>query len=114
MNLRSILFPVALLALAGHALASGSAPTRPPRPPAANPPAEAMDDARYALGKAVFNGQAATHENAAAAKQQRARLAALAAQAGPSGAALPTLAGRLSAEQMEALEYYVAKRFGAH
>ena len=102
--------PLAALALATSAFASGSAPTRPPRPPSAGAPTETMDDARYALGKSVYTGKARQHSNPAAAKQQKARLSHLAAETGD--ASLPKLAGRLSAEQLDALDYYISKRYG--
>lgn len=72
-----------------------------------------MDDGKYAAGKAVFTGKAPLTRNAAASKQQRARLQALAQQSGAAGANLPALAGRLTAEQLDALEYYVARRYPA-
>lgn len=104
------------LAVAGDSLASGSSPMRPPRLPrdrAAH--SSEMDDAQYALGKSVFTGKAALTANAAATKSQRVRLDRIAAEVadrgGKPGANLPALAGRLSATQMDALEYYVGKRF---
>lgn len=114
MNPTQFLIPLAVLALAISALASGSAPTRPPRPPGAgtpdaSTPAETMDDARYALGKSVYTGKARQHPNPAAAKQQKARLSRLAAETGETS--LPKLAGKLSAEQLDALDYYVSKRY---
>jgi hypothetical protein len=110
MNPTQLVIPLAVFALASSALASGSAPTRPPRPPGAGAPAETMDDARYALGKSVYTGKAPQHPNPAAAKQQKARLSHLAAESGD--ASLPKLAGRLSAEQLDALDYYISKRYG--
>ena len=104
-----LIIPVLALALTGSALASGSAPTRPPRPPSAGAPAETMDNARYALGKSVFTGKAPLHSNPTAARQQKARLSRLAAETGETS--LPKLAGKLSAEQLDALDYYVSKRY---
>jgi hypothetical protein len=72
-----------------------------------------MDDAKYAEGKAVFTGKAPLTRTAGASKQQRARLEALARQSGDAGRNLPSLAGRLTADQLEALEYYVAQRYPA-
>jgi hypothetical protein len=113
MNQAQLLTPVVMLALASSALASGSAPTRPPRPPRNDAPAETMDNSRYALGKSVFTGKAPLHSNPAA-RQQRARLTQLAARSGAGGASLPKLAGKLSSEQLDALEYYVSRRFPAN
>jgi hypothetical protein len=114
MNPTQLLIPLVTLALASSALASGSAPTRPPRPPRDGAPTETMDNARYALGKSVFTGKAPQQSNPAAARQQRARLSQLAAKTGEDGASLPRLAGKLSPQQLDALEYYVSKRYGAN
>jgi hypothetical protein len=116
MQKKILIIPTIMLALASSAFASGSAPTRPPRPPANyfTPGGEKLDNNRYALGKAVFTGKAQRTPNASAAKKQRARLTQLAAVSGKQGATLPSLAGQLSNEQMDALDYYVSKRFGAH
>ena len=110
-----LIIPCLLLAMAGSALASGASPTRPPRPPrsAQAAPAERMDDAKYAAGKAVFTGKAPMARNTGASKQERARLETLARQSGTAGRNLPSLAGRLSADQLDALEYYVAHRYPA-
>ena len=114
MQMKHILIPVLALALTGSALASGSAPMRPPRPPKNFAPAgnNEVDDSRYALGKAVFAGKSAPVANPSAAKKQKARLSQLASAIGKDGASLPALAGKLSDEQMDALDYYAAKRFG--
>jgi hypothetical protein len=114
MKQTQLLTPLLGLALAASALASGSAPTRPPRIARTEPATETMDNTRYALGKAIFNGKAPLHSNPRAARQQRTRLSELAARSGRSGASLPTLAGKLSSEQLDALEYYVAQRYGGN
>jgi hypothetical protein len=113
---KTLIIPIMVLALAGSALASGSAPTRPPRPPSNffAPAGEKLDNNRYALGKAVFTGKSPQTANPSAAKKQRTQLAHLAQVSGKQGASLPSLAGKLSNEQMDALDYYVSKRFGAH
>ena len=113
--MKLLIIPALALALSGSALASGSAPMRPPRPPQNfTPVATNMDDARYALGKAVFTGKTKHSANPAAAKSQKVRLTHLASAIGKEGASLPALAGQLSAEQMDALDYYASKRFGVH
>ena len=115
MHMKTLIIPVLALALTGSALASGSAPTRPPRPPKNfAPAANEVDDARYALGKAVFNGKSRHVANPSATKKQKARLTHLAAAIGKDGASLPALAGQLSTEQMDALDHYASKRFGVH
>ena len=113
MHKTHLIIPVLALALTGSALASGSSAARPPRPPRDFAPAATeMDSARYALGKSVFSGKAPHVSNPSAAKKQKVRLGQLATAAGKSGASLPALAGQLSSEQMDALDYYVSKRFG--
>ena len=72
-----------------------------------------MDDAKYAEGKAVFTGKAPLARNTAATRPQRARLEALARRSGEVGRNLPSLAGKLTADQLDALEYYVAYRYPA-
>ena len=110
-----LMIPVLALALTGSGLASGSSAARPPRPPQDLTAASSeVDEARYALGQSVFTGKAHTIANASAAKQQHARLTHLAAATGKEGASLPKLAGKLSGEQLDALDYYVSRRFGAH
>ena len=112
MHKTNLIIPVLALALTGSALASGSSPTRPPRPPRAFAPAASeMDSTRYGLGKSVFSGKAKRVSNPSAAKKQKARLTQLASASGEDGASLPALAGQLSNEQMDALDYYVSKRF---
>ncbi len=100
------------LVIARTTFASGSSPARPPRPPSPRVEAERIDDAKYAEGKAVFTGKAQLTKNPKAAKSQRARLEILAGESGAAGAKLPALAGKLSAEQLDALDYYVAYRYG--
>ncbi len=113
MQMKHFLIPMLALAFTGSALASGSAPMHPPRPPQNfSPAAGKMDDARYALGKAVFTGKAKPIANPSAAKKQKTRLNQLASAIGKGGSSLPALAGKLSGEQMDALDYYVSKRFG--
>src|SRR5687767_11453038 len=110
-----LIIPCLLLAMAGSALASGASPTRPPRPPRSgqSTPTERMNDAKYALGKAVFTRKAPLTRNTRASKQDKARLEELAGRSGTAGRHLPSLAGRLSADQLDALEYYVAHRYPA-
>ncbi len=113
--MKIIIIPVLAFALTGSALASGSAPMRPPRVPKDMTPATSeMDATRYALGKAVFTGKAVRTANPSAATQQKMRLTQLASAIGKDGASLPALAGQLSGEQMEALNYYTSKRFGTN
>lgn len=95
-------------------LASGSYSARPPRPPAkATGDKHEHDAAKYELGKSIYNGKA----NLAATPSPvgaDARLAALQASLPANEAKktnLTALSGKLTAAQLDALEYYVAHRF---
>ena len=107
----------ALLGAAANApaFASGSYSGRPPQPPAkaADGLAMKMDREKYGLGQKVYEGSAMT-PGGGNAEAQMARLKAAQMQL-PADALkmkdLPSLAGKLSAAQLEALEYYVAQRF---
>ncbi len=95
------------------ALASGSYGARPPKPPAAGD-AMKMNQEKYGLGQKVYEGGVMT-PGGGNADAQMARLKAAQAML-PADAMkmknLPALAGKLSAAQLEALEYFVAQRFG--
>ena len=71
-----------------------------------------MDSAKYEMGKSVFSGKCQMSDNSKAMASQKSKLTALASKCGKDGTALPSLAGKLSAEQVDALDYYVSKRFG--
>ena len=105
----------AAVALPSVALASGSYTARPPKPPTAHERGAKMDSARYDLGKRIYNGKLKLGEpQAAAATMQETRLRALQAtlpEREKKSANLSALAGRLNAEQLDALEYYVNHRF---
>ncbi len=98
------------------ALASGSYTGRPPQPPAKsgdNMTAK-MDREKYGLGQKVYDGTAMTPGGGDAAAQA-ARLKTVQMKR-PADAMkmkdLPAMAGKLSAAQLDALEYFVAQRFG--
>ena len=94
------------------ALASGSYSGRAPRPPAGG--GMKMNQEKYGLGQKVYEGGVMT-PGGGNADAQMARLNALQAML-PADAMkmknLPSLAGKLSAAQLDALEYFVAQRFG--
>ncbi len=99
-------------AMSSTALASGAGTSAPPRPPKAGATAATtMDDAKYALGKAVFSRKFEASDNSSSMAAQKTKLMALAGKSGKEGSALPSLAGKLSAAQLNALEYYVGQRF---
>ena len=94
------------------ALASGTYCSCLPKPPRPAGKAESVDRDKFDLGQKVFNGKAAPGQGDAAA--QRARLETLNGQLPESVAKkknLPVLAGKLSAEQLEALDYFVKQRY---
>jgi len=111
-NLRTVIGSAALLALlvplglVGAAHSSGTYAGRPPRPPAS------IDRASYELGKKVFAGEFVAEEGDREA--QTTLLAALQEKL-PSRARtradLPTYAGRLNSQQIEALQYFLKKRY---
>jgi hypothetical protein len=94
---------------------SGSYSIRPPRPPAPVEMARDTDRERYELGKKIYSGKARlTPQPTADVKQQEARLKALQARLPESAQKktnLPALTGQLSSAELDALEYYVNKRF---
>ena len=115
MNLRTVmgnaailalLVPLGLVGLVGEAHSSGTYAGRPPRPPAS------IDRASYELGKKVFAG-----EFVAEAGDREAQTALLVAlqdklpSRARTRADLPTYAGRLNSEQIEALQYFLKKRY---
>ena len=95
------------------ASASGSYSGRPPKPPASTGGMMKMDQEKYGLGQKVYEGSVMT-AGGGNADAQMARLKAAQAML-PADAAkmknLVTLAGKLTAAQLEALEYFVAQRF---
>jgi hypothetical protein len=101
-----------------NVIASGSYCACLPKPPAASAAnargaTARVDRDRFDLGQKVFNGQTAPARGNA--KAQRPRLEALGSQL-PAKVAkeknLPARAGSLTNEQLDALEYYVAERYG--
>lgn len=89
-------------------LASGSYPGPGIRP------AVRLNTQKYELGKAVFNGKATMTPGAGNAEVQVEKLKTWQA-ALPVAAAktvdLPALAGKLTAEQMDALQYFLEVRY---
>jgi hypothetical protein len=93
--------------------ASGSYCTCMPKPPPKASKAK-VDRDKYDLGQKAFNGKTAPVQGNATA--QRARLEALQRQLPEKVAAkkdLTSLAGKLSQEQLDALEYFVQQRYPA-
>ena len=92
--------------------ASGSYTSRPPKP--ATPRGERIDSAKYELGKRIYTGKAQLGAGTVAAANADARLRNLQSslpEKEQKKTDLTKLSGKLNAEQLEALEYYVAQRF---
>lgn len=112
-------FPLILaaaVALPAAAFASGTYTSRPPRPPSRTEGHERLDSAKYELGKRVYNKKS-TLGTVSGATGQEERLRAIEArlpEKEQKKANLTALAGKLSAEQLDALDYYVAQRFSHH
>lgn len=73
---------------------------------------EKIDSAKYDLGKRIFTGKAKL--GSATTPGDSARLAALQSRLPAKEqkkANLTALAGKLTAQELDALEYYVAQRF---
>jgi hypothetical protein len=119
-NVRSQLV---LLAVAGTlvwpfgSFASGSYTSRLPQPPSKAGTGAKVDRAKFDLGQKVYNGKTAPVETSAPnATAQRVRLEAVQRQLPPKVAVkkdLTTLAGKITDEQLEALEYFVKERYPA-
>jgi hypothetical protein len=99
------------LAAPAQLQASGSYCACLPKPPAKTAGAQ-VDRDKYDLGQKVFNGKTAPVQGDSAT--QRSQLESLQAQL-PAKVAkkknLPSLAGKLSPEQLDALEYYLENRY---
>lgn len=111
-----------ILLMAGPltALASGSYQSRLPRPPQKQPSGEhgakkaVIDQEKYGLGKKVYSGRVSGEATAAAnTSAQAEQLKQWANQLPKSkqAQALPSLAGKLSQREMDALGYYLKTRF---
>jgi hypothetical protein len=101
------------LAGASSARASGTYCSCLPKPPRGAKAGD-IDRDKFDLGQKVFNGKAAPAQGDATA--QRSRLEALNTQLPASVARkknLPVLAGQLSTEQLDALDYFVKQRYPA-
>jgi hypothetical protein len=104
------------LSLALSALASGSYNARPPRVPAGDTP-KGADSQKYALGKKIYTGKAKltpqTSVDRAAQERRLQELQARLPEKVRVEVNLPQYSGRLSATELEALDYYVARRYPA-
>lgn len=95
---------------------SGSYSSRPPRPPALIEIGKDADKERYELGKKIYSGKARLSgkpslENMTTQEATLKRLQARLAESAQQKTNLLPLAGRLSPAELDALEYYVNKRF---
>ena len=100
------LITLGLSTMEGHASGSYS---RPPGPPPTK-----VDNAKYNLGKQVFAGKAAPASVPGDAATQSLRLKELQGnlpKSAKKSANLPLLAGKLSNEQMSAIEHFLEVRY---
>lgn len=113
---RSLPGLLAAAILTGRLEASGSYSTRPPRPP----DAVIQNSRRYELGKAIFAGKlelksaAPGAERGQAERVQAERLRELQTRlpsSKRSSVDLPAFAGKLTPDQMAALEYFLEIRY---
>ena len=77
-------------------------------------PPPSMDAGKYNLGKQVYSGKAAPASAPGDAATQAARLKELQdklPKAAQKSTDLPAMAGKLSTEQMKALEHYLDVRY---
>jgi mono/diheme cytochrome c family protein len=93
-------------------LASGSTYQRPPRVITAEDAAQAAEKAKLALGQRLYNGRVkpGASEDAMSQKPRLEALQALLPAAVAKKKDLPAMAGKLTPEQLEALEAYVNRR----
>ena len=107
---------ICLAALLGAAVvpafASGSYSGRPPKPPTAGGEMK-MDREKYGLGQKVYEGQMKFMGGGdAGAQMDRLKMAQSKLPADAMKMKdLPALAGKLSAAELDALEYFVSQRF---
>ena len=99
-------------AAAVPAFASGSYSGRPPKPPVAGGEMK-MDREKYGLGQKVYEGQTKLMGGGdAGAQRDRLKMAQAKLPADAMKMKdLPALAGKLSAAELDALEYFVGQRF---
>ena len=103
------LFCLAAMALPLSAPASGTYSARPIRPPVS-----AVDANKYNIGKHIFSGKYEPGKPPGDAATPTPRLKALQEKLPKSAqktSDLPALAGKLSNEQMQSLEYYLGVRY---
>ena len=104
------------LSLSLSAFASGSYNARPPRVPS-DGTGKGVDSQKYALGKKIYTGKAKlTPQTSVDRAAQERRLQELQARLPEKVRAevnLPQYAGRLSGTELEALDYYVSRRYPA-
>ena len=111
MSKQICLLCVTLLAVVMNALASGSYRVTMPKPKTETK--ATVDRDKYALGQQVFNGKAKMTAQAdmAAQKPRLEKCQACLPASTAKSKSLTELAGKLSDEQLAALEYYLSQRY---
>jgi hypothetical protein len=100
----------ACLACPATGEASGSYTARPPQPGVAK---KGLDRAKYSLGQKLFNGKVepSGQGDATAQKERLTRLQGLLPEKTAAKKDLTVMAGKLSPDQLDALDYYVSNRY---
>jgi len=105
----SCLMITALAVLPQHALASGGDYYGGSKVKKSSAPQ--IDSAKYSLGQKIYTGKADLGDvSQARASSQKLRLEELQSKVGEAVPDLVQLAGRLSDEELAALEYFISKR----
>ena len=109
-----LLFAASVAVLSSNAHASGSYSARPPRVPEKTEAGAMSEKAKLSLGLQVFTDRAklVTDGDTAGQKPRLARLQAMLPSDVAAKKDLTKFAGKLTADQITALEHYVMTRFG--
>ncbi len=111
---QALLFAACVAVLSSNAHASGSYSARPPRVPDKAEAGAMSEKQKTALGLQVFNDRAklVADGDMAAQKPRLAKLQAMLPADVAAKKELTKFAGKLTADQIAALEHYVMTRFG--
>ena len=95
------------------ALASGSYSGSPPKPPAKLGDGMKLDNEKYGLGQKIYDGKAdlMAHGNADAQMEKLKMIQAQLPKEAAMKKDLVAFAGKLSAAELDALDYFVSHRF---
>jgi hypothetical protein len=118
--MKNVRYQLLLLAMAAalawplSSFASGTYTSRLPQPPSKAGKGASIDRAKYDLGQRVFNAKTVIAAQGGDAAAQRTRLQAIQNRLPEKVAKkkdLTALAGKLTEEQLDALDYFVKERY---